>query len=89
MAINGSPGNDQLSGSDLVVDIINGKAGDDTIFGLGLGDSLNGDEGNDRLFGGEGNDTLHGGLDGDFFTDAAIQDSDRLDGGNARAMSTA
>ena len=43
---------------------------------------MNGDAGNDMLLGGEGNDLLDGGLDGAPQTDAFIQDSDRLDGGN-------
>jgi Ca2+-binding RTX toxin-like protein len=47
------------------VDEIFGLAGDDTIDGYLLGDSLWGDEGDDIVRGGDGNDTLHGGLGND------------------------
>ena len=47
------------------VDEIFGLAGNDTIDGYFLGDTLWGDEGDDIVRGGDGNDTLHGGTGND------------------------
>ena len=67
----GSAHNDILAG-DRRDNIIDGRAGDDTLYGGpgGGGDTLAGGPGNDRLYGGQGADTLTGG-----------QGDDRLAGG--------
>jgi|GEM_PF-2231103 len=64
VAVDGTPGNDQIKAADGGARI-HGLAGDDSITG-GLGDNLFfGDEGNDTLTGGAGNDRLFGGEDDD------------------------
>jgi Tol biopolymer transport system component len=62
--INGTPGNDNLTGTSGN-DIINGSEGDDVLTGLRASDVLNGGDGNDILSGGKGSDTLNGGLGND------------------------
>jgi len=62
--INGTPGNDNLTGTSGN-DIINGSEGDDVLIGLRANDFLNGGDGNDILYGGKGSDTLNGGLGND------------------------
>jgi hypothetical protein len=62
--INGTPGDDNLSGTSGN-DIINGSEGDDVLTGLRANDVLNGGDGNDILYGGKGSDTLNGGLGND------------------------
>jgi Tol biopolymer transport system component len=62
--INGTPGNDNLTGTSGN-DIINGSEGDDVLTGLRASDVLNGGDGNDILYGGKGSDTLNGGLGND------------------------
>jgi Ca2+-binding RTX toxin-like protein len=76
--LNGTGGNDVLSGSD----------GSETISGLGGDDTINGNGGSDTVFGGAGNDTLDGGdgadlLVGDAGNDTLTggADNDQLDGG--------
>ena len=66
----GTPGDDELTGTDGA-DCILGDAGNDVIRGLDGNDVLVGGEGADLLDGGDGQDTLEGG-EGD----------DQLDGGN-------
>ncbi|MBC3909787.1 putative Ig domain-containing protein [Undibacterium umbellatum] len=64
VAVDGTPGNDQITAVDGGARI-HGLAGDDSITG-GQGDDLFfGDEGNDTLTGGAGNDRLFGGEDDD------------------------
>ncbi|MEG4318645.1 MULTISPECIES: calcium-binding protein [unclassified Microcoleus] len=63
-AINGTPGNDNLTGTPGS-DNISGFEGDDTIAGLRGNDILNGADGSDVLTGGKGFDTLNGGLGND------------------------
>jgi Ca2+-binding RTX toxin-like protein len=62
--INGTPGNDNLTGTSGN-DIINGSEGDDVLTGLRASDVLNGGDGKDILYGGKGSDTLNGGLGND------------------------
>jgi Ca2+-binding RTX toxin-like protein len=72
-AINGTPGNDNLTGTS-VNDIINGLEGDDVLTGLRASDVLNGGDGNDILSGGKGSDTLNGGLGNDNLVGGAGND---------------
>ena len=58
--ITGTAGNDELRGDDTA-NIMDGRAGNDRIFGLGGDDWLIGGDGNDTLYGGEGDDLLDGG----------------------------
>ena len=57
--LHGGDGNDTLRASqyDIANDILDGGAGDDTLWGYKGDDILIGDGGNDNLYGGEGNDT--------------------------------
>ena len=58
--VTGTDGNDLLFGT--VNGDIEGKAGDDWLYGRGSeGILINGGDGNDRLYGGAGNDTFYGG----------------------------
>ena len=72
-AINGTPGNDNLTGTSGN-DIINGSEGDDVLTGLRANDVLNGGDGNDILSGGKGFDTLNGGLGNDNLVGGAGND---------------
>ena len=58
--INGTAGDDQLSGGPGS-DQINGRGGNDTLLGLNGSDHLLGGAGNDKLLGGSGDDTINGG----------------------------
>lgn len=58
--INGTTGNDYLTGTDFA-DIIDALAGDDFISAGGGDDLIIGGEGNDNLDGGAGNDSIYGG----------------------------
>jgi Ca2+-binding RTX toxin-like protein len=60
----GTEGNDTLTGSDYLRDLLYGGAGNDSLLGNQGYDTLYGEAGNDTLRGGGGNDTLYGG-DGD------------------------
>jgi Tol biopolymer transport system component len=71
--INGTPGNDNLTGTSSS-DIINGSEGDDVLTGLRASDVLNGGDGNDILSGGKGFDTLNGGLGNDNLVGGAGND---------------
>ena len=57
--LHGGDGNDTLKASqyDIANDILDGGAGDDTLWGYKGDDILIGGVGNDNLYGGEGNDT--------------------------------
>src|SRR6476661_1437972 len=72
-AINGTPGNDNLTGTPGN-DLINGLAGDDLLTGLRGNDILNGGDGSDYLSGGKGFDTLNGGLGDDNLVGGAGND---------------
>jgi VCBS repeat-containing protein len=74
--INGTTGNDTLTGKDGVNNTINGNAGNDTLYGHSGDDTLRGgtgvdvligEAGNDRFDGGLGNDVLFGGAGNDRF----------------------
>ena len=58
--IEGGPGVDKLTGTDLA-EVILGMGGNDTIDGRGGDDTINGGGGNDLITGGKGADTLKGG----------------------------
>jgi Ca2+-binding RTX toxin-like protein len=72
--INGTTGNDNLTGS-AGNDTINALAGEDRLDGGGGNDSLSGSTGHDTLLGGDGNDTLNGGGWSDNVTGGAGADS--------------
>jgi Ca2+-binding RTX toxin-like protein len=59
--VSGSPGADQLTGTNSV-NMLQGAGGNDTIVGLGGNDRLYGAGGNDSLAGGVGTDTCDGGI---------------------------
>ncbi|MEG4837879.1 esterase-like activity of phytase family protein [Microcoleus sp. B9-D4] len=89
-AINGTSGNDTLSGT-IAADLISGLGGDDAIsgqegsdrlFGHAGNDFLLGDSGNDALYGGRNRDTLQGG-EGDDFLSGDL-DRDILTGGGGK-----
>jgi len=71
--INGTPGNDNLTGTSGN-DIINGSEGDDVLTGVRASDVLNGGDGNDILSGGKGSDTLNGGLGNDNLVGGGAKD---------------
>ncbi|GCD99132.1 calcium-binding protein [Embleya hyalina] len=58
--VDGSPGDDAISGS-AVANVLRGGGGNDLLIGGGGNDTLEGGDGNDRLKGGAGFDTLIGG----------------------------
>jgi len=72
-AINGTPGNDNLTGTPSS-DNINGFDGDDALTGRQGNDILNGGGGSDNLSGGKGFDTLNGGLGNDNLVGGAGND---------------
>src|SRR5688572_24023877 len=72
--INGSGGNDNLSGTSSN-DTINGFGGNDTQQGAGGSDLVIGGAGNDGLYGNDGIDTLEGGLGNDSLTGGSGQDT--------------
>jgi Ca2+-binding RTX toxin-like protein len=79
--LTGGNSNNRLDASDFSLGAVrlNGKGGDDILFGGTDNDRLNGGDGNDILVGGEGKDTLIGGLGRDSFEFyAATQGLDRI-----------
>jgi hypothetical protein len=64
MQVSGTPGDDDLDGSDDP-DAIEGLEGDDSLYGHGGDDTLYGDAGDDLLAGGAGDDVLDGGTGDD------------------------
>lgn len=58
--INGTAGNDTLTGTGLS-DVINALAGNDVVHGLGGNDTIDGGLGNDTLYGEDGDDVLRAG----------------------------
>jgi hypothetical protein len=84
--ISGGGGNDKLDVSAVPLNpslkslVLNGDAGNDTLFGNNGGDVLNGGDGNDLLDGGDGNDTLSGGTGDDTLDGGA--GNDKLAGGD-------
>ena len=98
-AIRGTPGADQLAGTDeddrinalAGDDVVSGRGGDDRVFGRAGDDTLRGDAGSDHIEGGRGLDRLLGGrgadtLKGDGGDDLLDggQGGDRLAGGGGR-----
>lgn len=73
-------------GSGTVIEDASGGAGDDTVFGNGAGNRLDGATGSDRLDGGGGDDRLDGGPGDDILTGGAGADEFvfRLQGGADR-----
>jgi Ca2+-binding RTX toxin-like protein len=63
--VNGSNGNDWISGT-IGVNALFGGAGDDVIYGLGGDDSLDGGAGRDSLYGGTGNDIIRSDIGSDY-----------------------
>jgi hypothetical protein len=85
-SIEGNNGNNNLSGSAVYDDYINGRNGDDILSGQGGGDVMVGGNGKDILDGGFGNDELWGNNGKDTFvyaedygTDTIFDFQDRLD----------
>ena len=86
-------GSDQLGGYGDIANRIDGLAGNDTLYGAGLGDRLLGGAGNDVLHGYGGNDDLQGGsgddwLGGDLGNDTLISGGghDTLVGGSGNDL---
>ncbi len=59
--IDGNAGNDVITGSTNIVNVISGDGDADTIVGGAAGDTLDGDAGDDTITAGEGADTVNGG----------------------------
>uniref|UniRef100_UPI00125F1C58 Ig-like domain-containing protein n=1 Tax=Acinetobacter guerrae TaxID=1843371 RepID=UPI00125F1C58 len=68
-------GDTSNNGNNSTVDVINGGAGNDRLYGFGGNDTLNGGAGNDILRGGEGNDTLNGGAGNDYLNGGSGQNT--------------
>jgi Ca2+-binding RTX toxin-like protein len=77
--INGTPGNDTLTGGNSN-DVIDGLAGNDRLDGGAGSDTLQGGAGNDLVLGGAGNDSLTGGDSNDTLDGG--DGNDKLDGGD-------
>ncbi|HEX8402418.1 MAG TPA: Ig-like domain-containing protein [Allosphingosinicella sp.] len=80
----GTGGSDTITGDQDragAEDTINGRDGNDKLFGLAGADTLNGGDGNDELYGGDGIDRLNGGSGNDYLDGG--QGADFLDGGDA------
>ncbi|EPA06857.1 calcium-binding protein, partial [Candidatus Nitrosarchaeum limnium] len=86
--IDGTPGNDNLQGTngdDLIRgfagdDKINGKKGNDCIYGGSGDDKINGGSGNDTIFGEEGNDKINGNNGDDYISGG--DGNDKINGNN-------
>lgn len=65
LIINGTAGNDNLAGGEYSADILDGLAGNDTLWGYSGDDLLLGNMGNDLLSAGDGNDIGLGGSGAD------------------------
>ena len=79
--INAGAGNDivDLTSNNFVLAdaiVINGEAGNDTLWGSNGDDAINGGDGDDSIFGGTGSDTLTGGAGSDSFQFTATAVSD-------------
>jgi Ca2+-binding RTX toxin-like protein len=79
--ITGTPGNDNLVGTDSN-DRIEGRSGNDTISGNGGNDDLFGEDGDDVLNGGNDGDDLFGGIGNDVLNGDAGNDFLYSDAGN-------
>ncbi|TKB23235.1 DUF2974 domain-containing protein [Desulfopila sp. IMCC35006] len=78
--IDGTDGDDKMSGVGTNNDWFNGGDGNDTLLGNDGDDILDGGAGNDNLQGGDGLDTMYGGLDNDRLRGGV--GADTLDGGD-------
>lgn len=78
--LNGTDGNDTITGLDGGTDLIDGGAGDDVIYGRRGSDALFGGAGDDQLYALRGNDTLSGGAGNDSLYSG--RDASVLDGGS-------
>ena len=76
--INGTPGDDNFTGS-VLADSINGQDGNDTLRGGEGDDDIRGDDGDDTIFGDAGNDLLFGDAGAD--TISGGDGDDELQGG--------
>ena len=74
-AINGTDGDDTLTGLAGLANRMNGKLGNDVLTGAEQGDILDGGAGNDTLTGNAGNDTLTGGIGNDILNGGAGSDT--------------
>ena len=92
VTIRGTPGADNIVGSDDVddvdvilglggKDVIDGRGGNDVICGSDGADKITGGAGNDRLFGEAGNDVIYGSGDDDYIDGGLDQDTLNGDGG--------
>lgn len=63
--LDGTDGDDTLTGTDDAIDVINGRGGNDVLSGLGDDDQIDGGDGHDGVDGGSGADTLSGGAGDD------------------------
>jgi Ca2+-binding RTX toxin-like protein len=88
--IDGTRGNDILSGSKVSINAVggNGTELDDFIYGDNGNDTIYGQDGSDHLSGGDGNDIIYGGNGGDYIQGGAGDDkiyggdgNDKLVGG--------
>ncbi|WP_174410380.1 tandem-95 repeat protein, partial [Desulfovibrio psychrotolerans] len=79
--VDAGDGNDTiiLTGGGYKSALLEGGAGNDTIYGGDLADILDGGSGDDLLFGGAGNDTIYGGTGNDTITGGT--GNDYIDGG--------
>jgi Ca2+-binding RTX toxin-like protein len=79
LIINGTDGNDRLTGS-AAVEQINGRNGNDTIDGNGGNDFIFGDAGDDRIIwdSGDGNDLINGGAGNDTLVFNCSNQGDQL-----------
>ena len=82
-------GNDTITANPAAAGYIDGRGGNDKIYGGGAGDMLVGGTGSDEVYGGGGNDMLVGGADHDKLYGDAGEDvliggigSDTIDGGS-------
>ena len=64
-AVNGGDGDDHITGSPAMGDVLNGNDGDDTISGRNGNDEIQGGVGDDTINGSEDNDTIFGNDDFD------------------------
>lgn len=86
LVVNGNGGNDTITGSDGLKDLIkltiNGGDGNDIIVGGDGNDVANGDAGNDDVKGAKGNDTMNGGAGDDVLTWSPGEGTDVFEGGD-------
>lgn len=81
--VNGTNGDDVINGTSYGAggDILNGGAGNDTIYAGAGNDIVNGGSGDDYLFGDDGNDVLNGGSGNDYVNGGYGNDTVIYNGG--------